>query len=282
MSTSRKRQLCKKGFGMEETFIQPGRLKAILEGIRKGAGVDAGAPSKGKHPRLDSPARNTRSVARKLLIREASPHFEETHIGDPVDRNEAFQSPITSPTAPCRRSLRRQGVEATPPDLPSEAAHDLGESVDRNEAFQSPITSPTAPSKRSRRRQGVEATLPNTSEGEPEPEETPIWRSRRLQGVEASIAPEREETTTESIGKYKNPNAKRGKTKMKGIALDDNGPIPVSFNAMGQPIGRGSVSLSSFLGPLVREIVPVTLLDWRKLQPRMKEVLWKAIRVCLS
>ena len=225
---------------MEETFIQPGRLKAILEGIRKGAGVDAGAPSKGKHPRLDSPARNTRSVARKLLIREASPHFEETHIGDPVDRNEAFQSPITSPTTPSRRSLRRQGVEATPPDLPSEAAHDLGESVDRNEAFQSPltsptapsrrslrrqgveatppllpsegthlgesvdrneafqspITSPTAPSKRSRRRQGVEATLPNTSEGEPEPEETPIRRSRRLQGVKASNAPEREETTT--------------------------------------------------------------------------------------
>ena len=68
---------------------------------------------------------------------------------------------------------------------------------------------------------------------------------------------------------------------MKGIALDDSGPISVSFNAMGQPIGRGSVSLSSFLGPLVREIVPVTLPDWRKLQPGMKEVLWKAIRVCL-
>ena len=29
----------------------------------KGAGVDAGTLSKGKHPRLDSPVRNTRSVA---------------------------------------------------------------------------------------------------------------------------------------------------------------------------------------------------------------------------
>uniref|UniRef100_A0A803QC80 DUF8039 domain-containing protein n=1 Tax=Cannabis sativa TaxID=3483 RepID=A0A803QC80_CANSA len=56
---------------------------------------------------------------------------------------------------------------------------------------------------------------------------------------------------------------RRGQTKMKGIALTD-GRIAVRFNAKGQAVGDGSVSLASFVGPLVREIVPYTITDWRK------------------
>ena len=37
------------------------------------------------------------------------------------------------------------------------------------------------------------------------------------------------------------------------------------FNAMREAYGEGSVKLSSYLGPLVRENVPVTVEGWKKL-----------------
>lgn len=71
----------------------------------------------------------------------------------------------------------------------------------------------------------------------------------------------------------------RGPSKMKSIAIDSDGRLEVKFNSKGQPIGATSISLSSFLGALVREIVPVTIKDWRKIPLGMKEVLWKSIQV---
>ncbi|PON52070.1 hypothetical protein PanWU01x14_211850 [Parasponia andersonii] len=70
---------------------------------------------------------------------------------------------------------------------------------------------------------------------------------------------------------------KRGKTKMSGVSLNE--AITVEFNLKGQPIGAESIRRSSFLGPLVREIVLVTFTDWRKVAPEIKEVLWKSIQV---
>ena len=66
---------------------------------------------------------------------------------------------------------------------------------------------------------------------------------------------------------------------MKSLCMDANGRVEIRFNSKGQPIGAGSVSLSSFLGPLVREIVPVTIVDWRRVTKGMKEVLWKSVQV---
>ena len=77
---------------------------------------------------------------------------------------------------------------------------------------------------------------------------------------------------------FKSKN-KRGPTKMKNIAMDGD-KVEVLFNSKGQPIGEGSISLSSFLGPLVREHVPYTISDWRKLPLNLKEVLWECIKVC--
>ena len=71
----------------------------------------------------------------------------------------------------------------------------------------------------------------------------------------------------------------RGPSKMKSIAIDSDGRLEVKFNSKGQPIGATSISLSSFLGALVREIVPVTIKDCRKIPLGMKEVLWKSIQV---
>ena len=58
---------------------------------------------------------------------------------------------------------------------------------------------------------------------------------------------------------------KRGPTKMKTLAMEGASRIEVQSNGLGQLIGKGSVSLSSFIGPLVREIVPYTISDWRKI-----------------
>ncbi|XP_058187994.1 uncharacterized protein LOC131304674 isoform X2 [Rhododendron vialii] len=76
-----------------------------------------------------------------------------------------------------------------------------------------------------------------------------------------------------------NLKRKRGPTKLKTIAIDGDSRIEVKFDENGQPIGDGSIKLSSFLGPLVREIVPYTLSDWRKLPTGMAEILWQSVMV---
>ncbi|XP_058219858.1 uncharacterized protein LOC131330327 [Rhododendron vialii] len=76
-----------------------------------------------------------------------------------------------------------------------------------------------------------------------------------------------------------NLKCKRGPTKLKTIAVDGGSRIEVKFDENGQPIGDGSIKLSSFLGPLVREIVPYTISDWRKLPTGMAEILWRSVKV---
>ncbi|CAA7051771.1 unnamed protein product [Microthlaspi erraticum] len=51
----------------------------------------------------------------------------------------------------------------------------------------------------------------------------------------------------------------RGLTMMKNIAKDPNNKLRVQYTFTGEPYGYRSVKLSSYLGPLVREHVPVTL-----------------------
>ena len=69
---------------------------------------------------------------------------------------------------------------------------------------------------------------------------------------------------------------------MKHIARDPNARERVEFNDFGDPVGEGSVKLSSYLGPLVWEHVPVTFDDWRKISEEVKIVLWKFVQVTFS
>ena len=85
--------------------------------------------------------------------------------------------------------------------------------------------------------------------------------------------------TITNIEESQAPKRKRGCTKMKTIAVNPSCRIEVKFNSLGQAYGDGSVSLSSFLGPLVREIVPYTLTDWRKLPKDTRAILWQCIQV---
>lgn len=71
----------------------------------------------------------------------------------------------------------------------------------------------------------------------------------------------------------------RGPTKVRRLPFSSQEVIEVEFNGAGEAIGDGSIKLSSFLGPLVREVVPVTLTDWRQLGDDLKDVLWESIQV---
>ena len=64
---------------------------------------------------------------------------------------------------------------------------------------------------------------------------------------------------------------------MKTIAVEEQARVSLIFNEYRQPIGDESIELTSFLGPLVREVVLVNLENWLKLPIRLKVVLWKSI-----
>ena len=75
---------------------------------------------------------------------------------------------------------------------------------------------------------------------------------------------------------------KRGPTMMRDLAKDPNTRVHVDFTFMGEAYGPGSVKLSSYLGPLVREHVPVTVENWKKITEEVKTVLWKSVQVTVS
>ncbi|CAN6856895.1 unnamed protein product [Brassica oleracea var. botrytis] len=70
----------------------------------------------------------------------------------------------------------------------------------------------------------------------------------------------------------------RGLTKMQKMAKDPLVKVDVQFTTTGEHYGPGSVTLSSFLGPLVREHVSVLLEDWRQLDDQTEDILWEEIQ----
>ena len=84
----------------------------------------------------------------------------------------------------------------------------------------------------------------------------------------------------EARGSTSSGGKKRGKTKLLTVKKNA-GVLKLMWNEKGQPIGSESILLSSYLGVLVREIVPYTLADWRKLPESFGAVLWAAIKVYL-
>lgn len=72
---------------------------------------------------------------------------------------------------------------------------------------------------------------------------------------------------------------RRGRTRMSKVAKNIEDKVEVEFISLGEHVGDGSVTLSSFLGPLVREHVPVLLGDWRHLDEQIKDTMWEEIQV---
>ncbi|XP_062106702.1 uncharacterized protein LOC133818035 isoform X2 [Humulus lupulus] len=70
----------------------------------------------------------------------------------------------------------------------------------------------------------------------------------------------------------------RGRTILANLTRRNGELIKINWNMNGQPIGDNSIQFASFVGTLVREIVPYTLSDWRKMTPIMRDVLWASIQ----
>ncbi|KAL1198050.1 hypothetical protein V5N11_005044 [Cardamine amara subsp. amara] len=71
----------------------------------------------------------------------------------------------------------------------------------------------------------------------------------------------------------------RGLTRMSNVAKNHDDKIEVEFISVGEHVGVGSVTLSPFLGVLVREHVPVLLGDWRHLDEQTRDRMWEQIQV---
>lgn len=95
--------------------------------------------------------------------------------------------------------------------------------------------------------------------------------------TEVDVQPSTEETRTQQTETKKRKT--RGRTRMSKVAKHIQDKIEVEFTSTGEHVGPGSITLSSFLGPLVREHVSVLLDDWRKLSEETSDTLWEEIQV---
>ena len=68
---------------------------------------------------------------------------------------------------------------------------------------------------------------------------------------------------------------KRGPTRMGMV----QSRIKITFNERGQPVAENSSKLSSYLGVIAREHIPIVIDDWRKVDEEIKQQLWELVQV---
>ena len=79
----------------------------------------------------------------------------------------------------------------------------------------------------------------------------------------------------------KGKKKKRGPSKLNVIATGIKDRKEVEFNEFGQPIGLNSIQLSSMIGILARECVPVTHKGWDKVTSDIKDQIWEFVTVSI-
>ncbi|CAE5962892.1 unnamed protein product [Arabidopsis arenosa] len=120
-----------------------------------------------------------------------------------------------------------------------------------------------------------EDTQPNDEEVH-QPVHEDMGPEEAAAGEEEQVHHATEETQSQqSVSKKRKT---RGPTRMRKIAKQHDEKVEVEFTSIGEHVGIGSVTLSSFLGPLVREHVPVLLDDWRHLSDQTRDTLWEEIQ----
>ncbi|KAG7559181.1 NAC domain [Arabidopsis thaliana x Arabidopsis arenosa] len=120
-----------------------------------------------------------------------------------------------------------------------------------------------------------EDTQPNDEEVH-QPVHEDMGPEEAAAGEEEQVHHSTEETQTQQSVSKKRKS--RGPTRMRKIAKQHDEKVDVEFTSIGEHVGNGSVTLSSFLGPLVREHVPVLLDDWRHLSDQTRDTLWEEIQ----
>ncbi|PON33598.1 hypothetical protein PanWU01x14_351230 [Parasponia andersonii] len=233
------------------------------------------------------------SIRRKLRDREETDHKEKKNVVPPrnvskrkmIIREESspdfekLTAPIDSLAANTRSSLKRLRKICSPEvdeQVSPIGAPTISSKLPRkpsNESGKSPnLGSPAANTRGSLRRMIEREIFSEDSHSHKNISATPSVKSPK----EVCEGPKGQIPRTPLAEPFE--KKKRGPTKMKGIAINSNGRLQIEFNSRGQPIGKESISLSSFLELLLREIVPITIPDWRKVTKEMKEVLWKSIQ----
>lgn len=71
----------------------------------------------------------------------------------------------------------------------------------------------------------------------------------------------------------------RGPTRLDILPVSEQRRKNVRWNRLGQPIGKSSITLSSTLGVIARQYLPITINNWKKVDKELKERLWSLILV---
>lgn len=76
---------------------------------------------------------------------------------------------------------------------------------------------------------------------------------------------------------------KRGMVTMSRITkrLIRGKKLKVMFNANGEPVGAAATEMQSYIGVLARTKVPISVADWREVDPEIKQKIWECIMVIL-
>ena len=55
--------------------------------------------------------------------------------------------------------------------------------------------------------------------------------------------------------------------------------VTVSLNQRGQIVGQHGTELQSYLGVLVRQTVPISIIDWHSISTELKDKIWEQAKV---
>ena len=176
---------------------------------------------------------------------------------------------------------RATALPRTPPTSPLHNLNKIRRSLSHfvDNAFEDEFNTPQKNSETMMNESPKSRLIRSSTKGSPAANTRSSHRQFIAQEDDVPLNNDQEEFQVNSTEHVTQNKRKRGPTKLKRIALQPDGRIFVRFNAKGQAIGESSVSHSSFIGPLVRELVPYTVADWRRVPKSMKDILWSTIQV---
>lgn len=180
---------------------------------------------------------------------------------------------------PTRQSKRQKGEDASVESLKPQRKR---KKLVMDKQNDHPATEEESPEQDSQQEEEHDVHVREPEVQEPEVQETevqePSVETAPNEGTEAT------QHSTEAVETEQPPTKtkrRRGLTRMSKVAKNHDDKIEVEFISVGEHVGVGSVTLSSFLGVLVREHVPVLLGDWRHLEEQTRDRLWEQIQVLL-
>lgn len=81
-----------------------------------------------------------------------------------------------------------------------------------------------------------------------------------------------------SVSLPKMKKKKRGPAKIDVVASIDGKCMDVLFNEIGQAVDDNSIKLSSYIGSLVKQMVPITLNSWHEVDEDLRKRLWICVQ----